>query len=451
MDGKNDGSSSSTDGEAKPVGPLHSRTDGGMDVSRRGADNIVSADHSHSQLSPQGVPNTRHNTRVDDEIRMNTSTSSSKAVMAIGCSSSTDMSAPNNKVTSPMHISNPHQIPSPARSTTSQNQRLRSGSNALETPKDKDDAYSAWWFLASISESYDTMQTNQSAFQNTEEMGMQANNTTTNMDLPELNNQTNTTTSVGSPMKYDGIEVKPQSVDYPGKESMENLSKNIESVMYELPSWNASTSSSSNNVVSTQPQHSPPKRQQGGEYTMKEQRRRKEWLANDALGGTLNYDEDVVSVSNESGESSAAPYHFIPPQQSSLPTTTNTTAQSNPDWDMNIARRQRSSDRIEWTPQDSSYGAAVPAFGWIPKRIRKLLEGIFLVVIMTFLIFVVVKTGINLKSSGSGGGEDIYFEDDDHYIAFNDDEARSGDRGSNDGSSSNDGSNDNGHDRIRFR
>ncbi len=443
MDVGNNGSS--TGGDSTPIGPLHSQTDVNRSVNRSEGDAFtVSADHS--QLPPQqGAPHTTsHITTIDDEIRMNTSNSSSQAVMAIGCSSSTtEMSAPNN-TTSPASISNPHQIPSPGRSSASPNQRrARSGSNALETPKDKDDAYSAWWFLASISESFDTMQTNQSALQNTEQMGTQAN-TTTNLNLPELNNQPNIT-PVGSPM--NGIEVKPQSVYYPGKESMENLSKNIESVMYELPSWNASTSSSS----IPQPQHSPPKRQQGGEYTLKEQKKRKKWLANDALGGTLNYDNDVVP--NEySCESSTAPYHFIPPQQSSiLPTTTTAIAQSNSDWDMNMARRQRSSNRIEWTPQDSSYGAAVPAFGWIPKRIRKLLEGIFLVLVITFLIFVVVKTGIKLKSSGSGGGGDIYFEDDDHYIAFDDDEARNGDRGSNDGSSSNDGSNDNGHDRIRLR
>ncbi len=100
---------------------------------------------------------------------------------------------------------------------------------------------------------------------------------------------------------------------------------------------------------------------------------------------------------------------------------------------MQMADGYVSEDHIEWTPQDSSYGAAVPACGWVPKRIRKLFEGIMVVIIVALLIFAIVKAGINLKSSGSGE-ESRYFSDDDHYVA-NDGEAEkhsNDQRGSND-------------------
>ncbi|KAL9183710.1 hypothetical protein ACHAXT_004566 [Thalassiosira profunda] len=157
----------------------------------------------------------------------------------------------------------------------------------------------------------------------------------------------------------------------------------------------------------------------GGNYTAKEQRIRKDWLASDALGGTLIYDRKQP-VSDASTASS--PYYYVPAQHASIPPT----SRKSPDG--------KSEENIQWTPQDSSYGAAVPAFGWIPKHARKILEGVLVVLIMTMLIFVVVKVGIALKSSGSGEGEDTYFADDDHYIAFNDDGAGSSGSESNDSS-----------------
>merc|ERR1712029_1232733 len=188
--------------------------------------------------------------------------------------------------------------------------------------------------------------------------------------------------------------------------------------------------------LTQQQQHNTAKQQAGGDYTLKEQRKRKEWLAKDALGGTLNYDQHI------SQSSSTSPYYLVPPQHPSLPLRNG----SGTNWDKNLLTTARSEDNVEWTPQDSSYGAAVPAFGWVPKRILKLFEGFFVVIVLALLIFVVVKTGIKIKSSGSGGGEDIsYFDDDDHYIAFNDDGGKddpSQGSSSNDGSGSNDKSND---------
>ena len=184
----------------------------------------------------------------------------------------------------------------------------------------------------------------------------------------------------------------------------------------------------------------------GGEYTTKEQRIRNEWIAkNDALGG--KYDTETGTPDEDSH--STAPYHYIPPklEPAIVPATPQSTNTS--DWDFNmIANRARSwrsrstsEGQIEWTPQDSSYGAAVPAFGCIPKRIRKLLEGVFVVIILALLIFIVVKVGIMLKSSSSSGEQDISFDDDDHYEAFsesNDNHSESNDNGSNDESNDHD-------------
>ena len=162
---------------------------------------------------------------------------------------------------------------------------------------------------------------------------------------------------------------------------------------------------------------------------------------NDALGGTVKFDNER----NDDEESlSTMGYQYVPPKMPMiLPTHSRTS-----DWDMksmlsNISRKTRSTSegQIQWTPQDSSYGAAVPAFGFIPKRIRKLLEGIIFVILVCLLLFVVVKVGIMLKnSSSSSGGQDIEFDDDDHYIANDGEE--SGD--------SNDESNDQDQDRFRI-
>ncbi|KAL7537312.1 hypothetical protein ACHAWF_005726 [Thalassiosira exigua] len=206
---------------------------------------------------------------------------------------------------------------------------------------------------------------------------------------------------------------------------------------YELPTLRHSGSLPSRQLVAKQTQHYHQQSQAkplGGKYTLKEQKNRDDWLAKDALGGTLNYDQNV------SGTSLTSPYYrltengTIPPKKRPSP--------------HNLLKVTKSEDHVEWTPQDSSYGAAFGCAGWVPKRIRKLFEVIFVVLIMALLIFVVVKTGIKLKSSGSGGGEDIILDDDDHYLAFNDDGGgsdHSGSGDSQDGSGSQDGSNDGDH------
>lgn len=426
---QHDGGGQSTDGSAPvhshgPVQPQESYHTG--EAARISASEAL-GDYSAHRSQPTPLPDVASNTTTNwqeqtnvsevAECELKPSTSSSKAVMAIGCSTSTDRSDAN-KAVSPASIASKHPIVSPTQST-SPVRRPRANSNALETPKDKDDAYSAWWFLASISESFDTLQSSRTP------------NPDQKINASKGAREANQTAEVRTPVHQDGIEVNTQSMHYPGKEAIENI---------ELPSLKPTRegSPSPNFPQVEQPSQQQTPKQTGGKYTLKEQRKRREWLANHTLGGTLDYDKHDVSH-DYSNDSTATPYHYIPPKQSSLLPINRPSS----DWDANVMRRIRSntSDLVEWTPQDSSYGAAVPAFGWIPKRVRKMLEGFFLVIIFGLLIYVVVKVGIKLKSSGSGGGEDIYFDDDDHYLADR------GSRDSHDGDS-NDSSND-GPDRIR--
>jgi len=368
-------------------------------------------------------------------LPFNHSTSSNKAVLGIGCSSSPDKSVSNTSYSPRSPLSGGSQVPPPSLASPNV---ARVGSTAVETPKDKvdDDAYGAWWFLASISESWDTLQSNSGKSKSGEQ-------TTKISQLEMPSHATIQEEQEGLPSQSEGIEVDAQSAQFKGMEANAQYSK-TDNAINETTSWKHSDASPPRDLSQqTKPQHPqqqrPRKNQIGGIYTLKEQRIRKKWLADDSLSGTLKYDQ------RHPNESVTSPYHYIPPQHASIPINT----RSNSTWDENMARRKQSEDQsIEWTPQDSSYGAAVQAFGWVPKRIRKLLEVVFVVLMMALLIFVVVKTGIKLKSSGSGGGEDNYFEDDDHYEAFNDSSEGSE---SNDASESNDGSDESNDSADRMR
>jgi len=394
--------------------------DGRDDAGDSAMEEGVSSSGPHGPLQPQSLPqisnitprrNNNHKQNIDDgygEYTLKPSTSSNDAVLAGGYSSSaTDSASKIGSVASPLSSplsspSTPRQIPlSPTSSLRSiYYQRSRAGtagSSAIETPKDKidDDAYGAWWFLASVSESFDTA----TGQQKNSQQGKKPS-ATTNGNSGEAQNVSETGDN-----------------DRPSNHSGATL---------EMPSL-PSTSRHATQKRKHQQQNNPPATGQvGGEYTLKEQQLRKEWLAKDALGGTLDYDQPA-----------STPYHYIPPQNQN-----SSIASIAPNQNLSLSVISRSEDNIEWTPQDSSYGAAVPAFGWIPKRIRKLLEIVFVVIITALLIFFVTKTGMRLKSSGTGGGEDIYFEDDDHYLAFNDDGRSSQGSDSNHSDSNDSDSND---------
>lgn len=428
-------------------GPLHTNRqakdvlDSHMPTNDK-ASQIIDTSYTHHS-SPQQLPPTTAIDSDDDKTIDIRESSSSNDVVLMGEKSDV------------VNTQSPTRTPLP---TQQQNNRPRLPSSnnsniAKETDKDDvdDGEYSKWWFLASISESFDTAALPSPQRNNND----QINTTPTkkrSSSRGKYQKQGSGESFSVSPHK-DGIEVKVSKSgdsDSPMHGSNDN---DTAGRMYELPSWNKSSADgmasqsptrSHTYKSSTQMKSSTPK--SGREYIEKEQRIRNKWIAkmNGALGGTVKFDNNNNNDDEES-LSTMGQYQYIPPKMPMiLPTHSRTS-----DWDMksmlsNISRKTRSTSegQIQWTPQDSSYGAAVPAFGFIPKRIRKLLEGIIFVILVCLLLFVVVKLGIMLKnsSSSSGGGQDIEFDDDDHYIANDGEE--SGD--------SNDESNDQDQDRFRI-
>jgi hypothetical protein len=74
-------------------------------------------------------------------------------------------------------------------------------------------------------------------------------------------------------------------------------------------------------------------------------------------------------------------------------------------------------DEAEWTPHDSSYGAAFPLCGCIPKRIRRLIEATMIGITVFMLVYLVVTTSIKISSvhdrstshnSGKNSDSDMY-------------------------------------------
>lgn len=241
--------------------------------------------------------------------------------------------------------------------------------SAVETSKDKIDEenYGAWWFLTSQSFSFDRFK------------------------HPKLEKEADTTNDIAvSPVTIDdGIELKSQFVNdvTPRAQSIINESRR-----------NSSPSILKNFSVQAYPPQSPAPKSQIGAYMLKEQQVRKEWLKNvDAATKALEK-HDRSDISSQA--TSNTPYHFMSSNQLSS----------------DLVYKYTSEDNIEWTPQDSSYGAACQMFGWVPKRLRKIAEGVLLVIILGLLIFGIIKTGMHMKASGSGE-EASYFSDDDHYVA----------------------------------
>ena len=76
-------------------------------------------------------------------------------------------------------------------------------------------------------------------------------------------------------------------------------------------------------------------------------------------------------------------------------------------------------DESEWTPQDTSYGAAIPVGGWIPKTIRRLIEWTLLGIVICSVAFLVISTSIKIgdshSSSSAVSGSN---RDDDTYMSY---------------------------------
>lgn len=60
-----------------------------------------------------------------------------------------------------------------------------------------------------------------------------------------------------------------------------------------------------------------------------------------------------------------------------------------------------SSTDVEWTPEDSSYGAAIPVCGWIPKNIRRMIEYCLCIIILLSFIVGVIRLTSTFSHSSS--------------------------------------------------
>lgn len=79
---------------------------------------------------------------------------------------------------------------------------------------------------------------------------------------------------------------------------------------------------------------------------------------------------------------------------------------------------------IEWTPEDSSYGAAFPFCGWLPKSLRQALEKALIALTGLLIIYAIVSIAILLTGDGEKKNgktstynyDDFYSIDDDFYV-----------------------------------
>jgi len=114
-------------------------------------------------------------------------------------------------------------------------------------------------------------------------------------------------------------------------------------------------------------------------------------------------------------------------------------------------------DESEWTPPDSSYGAAIPVAGWIPKHIRQLIEGTLISIGVLGVALLIVATSIRWTDGIGSTSNSVEVTDnattvgDDEYVAYessyrdNGDDDGNGDDGAvadDDNAYSDDGAND---------
>ena len=291
---------------------------------------------------------------------------------------------------------------------------------ALETTNDRvdDDMLSAWWFLGS--RSVDSAEDNKKEVEpriapSDLKSEAQPVDDTRNNNIKESTSSSNKR-SISTRIIRSMSSEKTHSFRVKGAQSSSPIN---ELEMSQRSSTSESNSQPKPGIIKTMSSFLSNKQSQpkGGDYTRKEMQKRREWLV--GLGGTVNYDqphgEDCESVTS---------YHSYPLQKENLQINASLSIREDPnkspDWYPSILPKQKRKFE-DWTPQDSSYGAAVPVCGWIPKRIRKLIEIIFFLLLTALIIFLVVKIGIILTSehkSSSGTDVDLW-TDDDRYIANN--------------------------------
>ena len=325
----------------------------------------------------------------------------------------------------------------------------RRNNSAMETSLDKidDNSYGAWWFLSSNSESFGNTPNRKQLHQ--------PSPPPTPPSLPGIDENEN---------RMNNMMLRAEDVTITTNATMSNYEEDMRSDGWMEQKISSTTASATtNNTItggpgavlpnddqrkimtfdaSCQPTHhscnqpppptshgmtmtdkakrnatlsfaSPPQTQVMREvYTVEEQRHRiqnnSRTLNNNDFSASFGASSTLDGLDCSAGTYVPPPYIY---QASTLPVSFSICNNADEDdWDMAMAakydrrryrlRRQHVAS-IEWTPPDSSYGAAIPACGWIPKRIRKSLEVVFFVLSVALLIFVLVKAGLELRSSGS--------------------------------------------------
>lgn len=77
----------------------------------------------------------------------------------------------------------------------------------------------------------------------------------------------------------------------------------------------------------------------------------------------------------------------------------------------------RDFDDSEWTPADSSYGAAIPLAGWIPKGLRRSMEWTVIAAVAAMIVVLIVRTSLRAgdnRNSNSNNGVKRYINNDDY-------------------------------------
>ena len=331
----------------------------------------------------------------------------------------------------------------------------RRNNSAMETSLDKIDDYSygAWWFLSSNSESFGNTPNRKQLHQPSPPPtppplpGIDENENRMNNMMLRAEDVTITTNATMSnyeeDMQSDGwMEQKISSTTASASATTNNTITGGPGAVLPMAAENDDQRKIMTFDPSCQPTHhsrnqpppptshgmpmadkaklnatlsiaSPPQTQVMGEvYSVEKQRHR---IQNNSR--TLNNNDFSASFgagSTLDGSDCTAGTYVPPPynyQAATLPVSFSIGNNADEDdWDMAMAAkfdrrryrlRRHHVASIEWTPPDSSYGAAIPACGWIPKRVRKSLEVVFFVLSVALLIFVLVKAGLELRSSGS--------------------------------------------------
>jgi hypothetical protein len=68
----------------------------------------------------------------------------------------------------------------------------------------------------------------------------------------------------------------------------------------------------------------------------------------------------------------------------------------------------------DWTPHDSSYGAAFPICGWIPKDVRRAIEFTLLSGVVLVLVYLVVTTSIKVRDRIDGDSSNMDISNANH-------------------------------------